>query len=587
MPNKDIKTEPRFMTMIQKDLQPVCKALNLDVDSFTNARTVFIDRDSVGRILSYMSDHEINPEWYGLLPDNLFVGTGLPVLTGVEGEYFARMTGRNLTKKVAAKTFIADMEAYWLSKDNLKRTDGTKSSGTTLGFGRCSGLREVSRYNEHIFKNNEYEYTNPVDEYGIDTVSRYRQVGEIYNEVGQCFKGMAQARTPLAPFVFLTHKEYEGGLDTVVNHCPYITHSDATRIIDGMKQFPPKRSVDRFMLAFTMTAFAFAMNQVEESEQYETVEVKPPKTEIRRHSGAPKTTLLIHLKPEEPAPKATPSYAGETDEYDWDSITGRVETITPDVAKEMLGVNTNNRNVSRTQVELFARTMAQKAWKMNGEAIKFSNTGRLLDGQHRLLACVESGVPFRTLVIRGLPEDTQETMDAGKGRTMANVLELKGRNNAKQLSTVARSIYLSEQLGVEAACVNNMSPTRNELLTFIESTPQLEDTLRQASTFYTKSNHLMSISMAALLYWTFNEIDGEACERFFDMLATGANLNEGSPILVLRNTLFDINKRGAHSDRPTRRRIVGITIKAWNKWREGVTVKLLKFSPNEQFPDAI
>ena len=161
MPNKDIKTEPRFMTMIQKDLQPVCKALNLDVDPFANARTVFIDRDSVGRILSYMSDHEINPEWYGLLPDNLFVGTGLPVLTGVEGEYFARMTGRNLTKKVAAKTFIADMEAYWLSKDNLKRTDGTKSSGTTLGFGRCPGLREVSRYNERIFKKQRIRVHEP------------------------------------------------------------------------------------------------------------------------------------------------------------------------------------------------------------------------------------------------------------------------------------------------------------------------------------------------------------------------------------------------------------------------------------------
>ena len=303
MPNKDIKTEPRFMTMIQKDLLPTCKALNLDVDPFANARTVFIDRDSVGRILSYMSDHEINPEWYGLLPDNLFVGTGLPVLTGVEGEYFARMTGRNLTKKVAAKTFIADMEAYWLSKDNLKRTDGTKGNGTTLGFGRCPDYAKPADTTNASSKSNEYEYTNPVDEYGIDTVSRYRQVGEIYNEVGQCFKGMAQASTPLAPFVFLTHKEYEGGLDTVVNHCPYITHSDATRIIDGMRQFPPKRSVDRFMLAFTMTAFAFAMNQVEESEQYETVEVKPPKTEIRRHSGAPKTTLLIHLKPESQHPR--------------------------------------------------------------------------------------------------------------------------------------------------------------------------------------------------------------------------------------------------------------------------------------------
>lgn len=142
-------------------------------------------------------------------------------------------------------------------------------------------------------------------------------------------------------------------------------------------------------------------------------------------------------------------------------------------------------------------------------------------------------------------------------------------------------------MGVEAACLNSASPTRNELLSFIENTPRLEDTLRQASAFYVKSNHLMSVSMAALIYWTFSEIDGEACERFFDMLATGANLDEGNPILVLRNTLFDINKRGAHSDRTSRRRIVGITVKAWNKWREGATVKLLKFSPTEQFPDAI
>lgn len=572
------------MTMIQKDLQPVCKALNLDVDSFAKADTVFIDRASVGRILNYMDGHDIMPEWYDLLPDNLFVGTGLPVLVNMDGEYFGRMTGRDLTEQVIAKPFSADMEAYWFGKTDLKKANGAGDNGTTLGFGRCPGLRDASRYNERLFKNSGYDSVNGN---GIDAVSSLRGINEIYDEVGQCYRGMAQARTPLAPFAFFEQREYETGLDTVVNHCPYITPSNVARIVDEMSMFPPKRAVDRLMLAFTMTAFAFAANQADTQERYETVEVKPPKAETRRHSGNPKTTLLIHRKPEEPVEKTAPDHTSATDETDWDTITGRVETITPDTAKEMLGSNTNNRNVSRKQVELFARTMAQQAWQMNGEAIKFSNTGRLLDGQHRLLACVESGVPFRTLVIRGLPEDTQETMDAGKSRTMANVLELKGRNNAKQLSTVARSIYLSEQLGVEAACVNNMSPTRNELLTFIESTPQLEDTLRQASTFYTKSNHLMSTSMAALLYWTFNEIDGEACERFFDMLASGANLNEGSPILVLRNTLFDINKRGAHSDRTSRRRIVGITIKAWNKWREGATVKLLKFSPNEQFPDAI
>ena len=586
MSNKDMKTEPRFMTMIQHDLRPVCKALNLDTDQFGNADTVFIDRDSVSRILNYMDRHEIPTEWYDLLPDNLFIGTGLPVLVNVYGEYFSRMTGRNLTKKISAKSFTADMEAYWFSKENLRKNDGTRGNGTTLGFGRCLGLRDASRYNARLFRSNEYDYSTPVGN-SIDAVSSLRKINEIYEEVGQCYRGMAQARTPLAPFALLEHKSYETGMDTVLNHCPYISPSNISRILDEMSMFPQKREVDRFMLAFTMTAFAFAANQADTQDQYETVEVKPPKTEIKRHSGKPKTTLLIHLKPEEPVSETTPAHSDKDDEIDWDSITGRVETITPDIAKEMLGVNTNNRNISRQQVELLARTMAQQAWRLNGEAIKFSNTGRLLDGQHRLLACVESGVPFRTLVIRGLPEDTQETMDSGKTRTMANVLELQGRSNTKQLATVARSIYVSEQHGLEAACTNSMAPTRNELLTFIENTPHLEDTLRQASLFYGKSNHLMSTSVAALLYWTLNEIDSDACERFFDMLATGANLNEGNPILVLRNTLFDINKRGAHSDRTSRRRIVGITIKAWNKWREGATVKLLKFSPNEQFPDAI
>lgn len=588
MSSKDMKTEPRFMTMIQHDLRPVCKALTLDIDLFAKADTVFIDRASVGRILSYMDGNDIMPEWYDLIPDNIFVGTGLPVLVKMDGEYFGRMTGRNLTKQVTSKPFSADMEAYWFNKENLKKADGTKGNGTTLGFGRCPGLRDTSRYNERLFKSSGYDYSEAVNGNGIDAVSSLRKINEIYDEVGQCYRGMAQARTPLAPFVFFGQREYDTtGLDTVVNHCPYITPSSISRIVDEMDMFPPKRAVDRFMLAFTMTAYAFAANQADTTERYETVEVKPPKAETRRHSGKPKTTLLIHLKPEEPVEKATPNHAATTGETNWDTITGRVETITPDMAKEMLGSNTNNRNVSRKQVELFARTMAQQAWQMNGEAIKFSGTGRLLDGQHRLLACVESGVPFRTLVIRGLPEETQETMDAGKTRTMANVLELQGRSNTKQLATVARSIYLSEQLGVEAACLNSASPTRNELLSFIENTPRLEDTLRQASAFYVKSNHLISVSMAALIYWTFSEIDGEACERFFDMLATGANLDEGNPILVLRNTLFDINKRGAHSDRTSRRRIVGITVKAWNKWREGATVKLLKFSPTEQFPDAI
>lgn len=62
---------------------------------------------------------------------------------------------------------------------------------------------------------------------------------------------------------------------------------------------------------------------------------------------------------------------------------------------------------------------------------------------------------------------------------------------------------------------------------------------------------------------------------------TAVFLDEGNPTLVLRNTLFDIKiERLPYL-------YFLLLIKAWDKWREGTTVKLLKFPPNEQFPDAI
>ena len=103
-------------------------------------------------------------------------------------------------------------------------------------------------------------------------------------------------------------------------------------------------------------------------------------------------------------------------------ITAKVETITPEIAKTMLGENVNNRRISRDNVNLFAREIRNGEWRFNGEAIKFGKDGRLLDGQHRLLAVIAADKPLTTLVIRGLEDETQQTMDSGKTRTLGDVL---------------------------------------------------------------------------------------------------------------------------------------------------------------------
>lgn len=268
------------------------------------------------------------------------------------------------------------------------------------------------------------------------------------------------------------------------------------------------------------------------------------------------------------------------------SVDASVETITPQLAKIMLGENVNNRRIDRANVDLFARAMRNGEWKVNGEAIKFSRSGRLLDGQHRLLAVIASGRPLTTLVIRDLDDETQQTMDSGKTRTLGDVLGLRGEKSASQLATIARAVYLTDQLGAEAAAANDLKPTRGELIAFIERTPQLADLLAASRTFHSRSNGMLTHSMFSLLWWTLAHVDTEDANRFFTMLADGTNLEAGDPILLLRTQLLSQPHREGRSTRSSRMRVAALTIKAWNKWRDGVRVRQLRFASGEQFPQA-
>ena len=46
-------------------------------------------------------------------------------------------------------------------------------------------------------------------------------------------------------------------------------------------------------------------------------------------------------------------------------------------------------------------------------------------------------------------------MDSGKTRTLGDVLTLRGEKNSTQLASLARAVYLADQLGMEAAAPRN------------------------------------------------------------------------------------------------------------------------------------
>lgn len=125
-----------------------------------------------------------------------------------------------------------------------------------------------------------------------------------------------------------------------------------------------------------------------------------------------------------------------------DGVTAEAVTITPHAASAWLEQNTGNRKAIRGVVDRYARDMKAGAWRFTGEAIKFDTNKVLIDGQHRLMACVKSGVSFRSMVMYGLPPETKSVLDTGRTRTTSDILGYNGILNAARCTTVARMLLL-------------------------------------------------------------------------------------------------------------------------------------------------
>mgnify|MGYP001086833999 CR=1 FL=1 len=97
--------------------------------------------------------------------------------------------------------------------------------------------------------------------------------------------------------------------------------------------------------------------------------------------------------------------------------------VTPEQAKTiLLRSNYDNRKIRKSVVSKYAKSMRDGDWKMSPEPIAFSKSGRLINGQHRLTAVVESGVPCSFFFAYGFEEDVFDVLDRGAGRSISDAL---------------------------------------------------------------------------------------------------------------------------------------------------------------------
>lgn len=142
-------------------------------------------------------------------------------------------------------------------------------------------------------------------------------------------------------------------------------------------------------------------------------------------------------------------------------------TVSPELAKHWLDTaNTKNRNPIGDHWLEIAIDMEQGRWKFNGECLKFSSDGTLLDGQHRLMACTEANVPFDTDVMFGLDPGVLDTIDTNiKPRTAAHVAQMEGVENASGSAALAYLLLLPLPDAVRLGRASRFSPASSPCVT--------------------------------------------------------------------------------------------------------------------------
>jgi hypothetical protein len=257
----------------------------------------------------------------------------------------------------------------------------------------------------------------------------------------------------------------------------------------------------------------------------------------------------------------------------YDEVAVRVVEITPELAAIWLEANTHNRHQRPEGAAAYSRDMANEDWLLTGDTIKFDWYGRLMDGQHRLRAIVDSGRSIRSVVVWGVDPRAQKRMDTGMSRSFRDQLKLESVKHADMVSALCRKVHQWEPPINERVTFNRSRITHAELERTLQAHPELIHCANFVATLPGEVGIVNSLK--AFLYWVLMYANADAAQEFMRKLVSGAGLEEGDPILVLRARLVKERSVGLSSKR-LESNILWLTALAWNAWMDGRKVQKIQ-----------
>ena len=253
----------------------------------------------------------------------------------------------------------------------------------------------------------------------------------------------------------------------------------------------------------------------------------------------------------------------------YQQTTCAIEEITPETAKQWLGLNHKNRRLSDPIITRLAGIIRRDEWMPDStDGIGLDTDGGVINGQHRLNAVIEADKPIRALVVRNVRPEVIKVIDQGRGRTFTQYLQMM--ENIIQPNVTAPAVEWLYRMnhGLEVAMPTALKPTVPQLLETFGEHRKITQSVEPAHDAYRRVA-CPTKPMLAAYHYAMASVDAELADDFFAGLASGVDLTERSPVHALREKYLKENAKD--QSRKARAYVLAAwLVKAWEATRQGL-----------------
>lgn len=257
-----------------------------------------------------------------------------------------------------------------------------------------------------------------------------------------------------------------------------------------------------------------------------------------------------------------------------------IREITPDQARKWLEFNEGNRKVKRSSVRFLKNQLSAGKWKLTGETICFDASGRLVDGQHRLIAITETGISAVSMIVWGIPAESQSVMDTGTNRAFVDVISMAYPDAVDPSGVGSACKFVMSfhngrfGIGIDGGHKDH-KPDNTDVLNFLDANPDFFEFYNYSRKHYLGGDRVVTKNVFIGMWWILSEYGAKASDDFFTKLSTGLGVTATDPIHVFRSILIREKTSSDASKYTSSQRLRGL-VHAWNKYVLGERVKTFR-----------